>query len=273
MFKKYLILTLLILGFTFQISFAESIKFKSTQKGIDGNPLLLTGVLTKPEGHGPFPAIVLLHGWCGPEFGKPRSTAWSSRLVDWGYVTLQLDSFGSRNVSNDCSDKTELFLLSLASVKDAYDAKDYLAEIPYIDRNRIALLGWWLGGHTSLYVLSKQIKPQSKETPFKAGIAFYPYCDMPLYNLNAPLLILIGEFDDLTLAKWCSEMMPPEQSDLEIILKIYSGAYHDFDWEGTDELYEGHRLLYDPIAAQNAIIQVKSFLAKHLKGILHKNSD
>ena len=265
MFQKYLILILLILGFTFQISFAGNIKFKSTSKGKDGNPLLLTGVLTKPEGHGPFPAIVLLHGWCGHEFGKPRSESWSSRLVDWGYATLQFDSFGPRNVSNDCSDKTELFLLSLACVQDAYDAKDFLAKLPFIDRNRIALLGWSLGGHTSLYVLLKPIKSQNKETPFKAAIAFYPYCDMPLYNLNAPLLLLTGESDDLHQAKWCSEMMPSEPPDLEIILKIYPGAYHDFDWEGMDEVFEGHRLLYDPIAAKDSIVQVKSFLAKHLK--------
>ena len=63
----------------------------------------------------------------------------------------------------------------------------------------------------------------------------------------------------------CSEMMPSEQSDLEINLKIYPGAYHDFDWEGMDAIYEGHRLLYDPVAAKEAINQVKSFLAKHLK--------
>jgi dienelactone hydrolase len=51
----------------------------------------------------------------------------------------------------------------------------------------------------------------------------------------------------------------------EVILKVYPGAYHDFDWEGTDEIYEGHRLLYDPIAAKDAIVQVKSFLAKHFR--------
>jgi dienelactone hydrolase len=111
--------------------------------------------------------------------------------VDWGYVTHQLDSFNPRNASNDCSDKTYAFSMALARVKDAYDAKNHLSELQFIDLNRIALLGWSHGGWTALYALLKQIKPQIKETPFKAGIAFYPYCDMPLYNLNAPLLILI----------------------------------------------------------------------------------
>ena len=68
--KKCLILIFIILGLTFQISFAENIKFKSTSKGKDGNPLLLTGVLAKPGGSGPFPAVVFLHGWCGHEFDK-----------------------------------------------------------------------------------------------------------------------------------------------------------------------------------------------------------
>jgi dienelactone hydrolase len=265
--KKCLILLLLILGFTLQTSFAENITIKSTSKNKDGSPLILTGVLTKPEGNGPFPAVVLLHGWCGHEFGKPRSEAWSNRLVKWGYVTLQLDSIGPRNASNDCSDKTYAFSMALARVKDAYDAKNHLSKLPIIDRNRIALMGWSHGGWTALYALLKQIKPQNKVTPFKAGIAFYPYCDMPLYNLNAPLLILIGESDDWTQAKYCTEMVPPEQSDFEITLKIYPGAHHDFDWEGMDReagFFGGHRMLYDPIAAKDSIIQVKSFLAKHL---------
>ena len=87
---------------------------------------------------------------------------------------------------------------------------------------------------------------------------------MPLYNLNAPLLILIGESDEMFQVKYCTEMMPSEQPDLEITFKIYPGAHHDFDWEGMNKVYEGHRMLYDPIAAKDAIIQVKSFLAKHL---------
>jgi hypothetical protein len=32
-----------------------------------------------------------------------------------------------------------------------------------------------------------------------------------------------------------------------------------------DGTYEGHRKLYNPLAAQDATIQIKSFLANHLK--------
>ena len=40
--------------------------------------------------------------------------------------------------------------------------------------------------------------------------------------------------------------MPSEPTEHEVVLKIYPGAYHDFDWEGMDEFYKGHGLLYDP---------------------------
>jgi dienelactone hydrolase len=265
MYKKYLIIIMLLFGFIVQISFADSVKFKSNSKGKDEMPLMLTGILTEPEGDGPFPAVALLHGCSGLQGSKSRSELWSNRLVNWGYVTLQIDSFGPRNVSSICADYSQILGMSFARAQDAYDAKDFLSKLPFVDRNRISLLGWSHGGMTVLTALIKKIKPQNRQIPFNSAIAFYPYCDTSLINLNAPLLILIGEIDDWTPPKLCSAMMPPEQSSPEVILKIYHGAYHDFDWEGMDEIYEGHRLLYDPIAAADAIDQVKYFLAKHHK--------
>jgi dienelactone hydrolase len=263
--QRYIIAVALMVGFTFQVVFAETVIFQSTSKGKDGKPIKLTGILTKPEGNGPFPAVILLHGCSGVEDGKVRNEAWSNRLVKWGYVTLQVDSFGPRNISNICTDDFELFAMSLIRTQDAYDAKVFLAGFPFVDLNRIGVLGWSHGGWTSLNVASRQIKPQDSETAFKAAVAFYPYCEMVPNNFNAPLLILIGEWDDWAKAKSCSEMIQSKPTKPEIILKIYPGAYHDFDWEGVDEIYVGHRMLYDPIATQDAIIQVKSFLAKHLK--------
>ena len=73
MFKKYLILTLLILGFISRIGFAENIIFKSSTKDKDGKQLILNGILKKPDGDGPFPAVVLLHGAGGFEDSKPRT--------------------------------------------------------------------------------------------------------------------------------------------------------------------------------------------------------
>ena len=58
--------------------------------------------------------------------------------------------------------------------------------------------------------------------------------------------------------------MPPKKNGHETILKIYPGAHRDFDFEGIDETYGGHKYRYDPEATEDAISQVKTFLTKHL---------
>jgi len=123
MFKSITIMVLLSFGIAAQISFAENIEIKSDIKDGYGKPVMQTGILTKPEGNGPFPAVVLLHGCGGIQDGNTRSEAWSKRLVNWGYTTLQVDSFGPRGVKSVC-DKPGRLIPDRA--RDAYNAKSFL---------------------------------------------------------------------------------------------------------------------------------------------------
>src|SRR5262245_24930116 len=54
----------------------------------------LDGYLLKPEGAGPFPAAVLMHGCAG--IIPSIDGVWAERLRDWGYATLLVDSFATR---------------------------------------------------------------------------------------------------------------------------------------------------------------------------------
>lgn len=232
---------------------ADIVTFKSTQTTPAGTPLMLTGKLTKPQGDGPFPAVVLLHGCNGI---REYYDVWAERLASWGYVTLQVDSFGPRGLSKACGDSNMVFKRTY----DAYDAKSYLGGLPFVDPKRIGVMGWSQGGSTTLTVLD-----QKRDDSFRSAVAIYPYCNLMLFDLNAPLLILIGEKDDWTPAVSCSMRMRSVQIGHEVILKIYLDSHHGFDWEGIDTLIEGHRVLFNPAALGDAIIQVKAFLAKHLK--------
>ena len=82
---------------------------------------------------------------------------------------------------------------------------------------------------------------------------------------KGPFFILIAKADDWSPASNCSYMMPAAETEHEVILKIYPGVYHGFDWKGKNSVVKGHRVLYDPVAAADAIVQVRYFLAKHLK--------
>jgi dienelactone hydrolase len=54
--------------------------------------LLLPGHLYRPDGPGPFPAVVALHG-CGGI--GPHLHRWAQTLQQWGYVALLVDSFST----------------------------------------------------------------------------------------------------------------------------------------------------------------------------------
>ncbi len=241
----------------------DTVSFQGTAVPGVNKALTLTGRLKKPDGGGPFPAVVLLHGCGGIQPG--RDHRWAERLSSWGYVTLQVDSLGPRGISSVCtySGSDAVDILD-ARVNDAYEAKKYLAGLPFVDRKRIAVMGWSHGGSTILEVVYKE-----KENPFRSAIAFYPSCRRRLTGLNAPLLILIGDADDWTPAGKCIGMMPPEKEAFDVTLKVYPGAYHAFDIVGVNSNVWGskgmHHLQYQPEAEADSLVQVKSFFEKRLK--------
>jgi dienelactone hydrolase len=165
---------------------AEVVNFKSTAD----HSLTLEGKLTKPSGVGPFPALVLLHG-CGG-ISRQRDDVWAKRLADWGYAALQVDSFGPRRESNICASRALLNDFVPLRVGDAYAAKSFLAGLPMVDPDRIAIMGWSHGGSSTLAAISPRTwgRAQKPDSPFRAAIAFYPYCGERLDRSESPLLIL-----------------------------------------------------------------------------------
>ena len=251
---------------------AENVSFKGTTKIASGDFITLTGKLTKPQGDGPFPAVVLMHGCAG--IGKANDD-WADKLASWGCVALEVDSLGPRGLVDICANVVQLPFHMRAY--DAYDAKSYLSGLPFVDRNRIGLMGWSHGGCGTLASVSKsnyvalaafvktKSEPPIEWVPFRAAVAFYPYCAGQLDDSNAPLLILSGELDTWCPAALCKKNMPSGKTANEVILKIYPGAYHGFDYVGVDVVKGKHRLAYNPAAFADSIIQVKEFFAKQMK--------
>lgn len=65
-----------------------------------GKTLELPGTLNKPNGSGPFPALILLCGSEGLTHPAPpaalQHAKWVDLVVGWGYVALGLDSHAPR---------------------------------------------------------------------------------------------------------------------------------------------------------------------------------
>jgi dienelactone hydrolase len=262
MLRKMIIALMLVFWIPVTASPAEMVTFKGTGTAAEPDPLMLTAKLTKPDGDGPFSAVVMLHG-CGGILLK-RDNPWAKRLSNWGYLALQVDSFSPRGITSVCADRSSNSRFVPKRVRDAYDAKDYLSGLSFVDRNRIAVMGWSHGGWTTLSILSEK-----ERDPFRAAIAFYPWCNVPMADLNASLSILIGDADDWSPAQRCVSRMPSDKSTHEVTLKVYPDAHHGFDGKGLDRRVQGvtgpHRLVYNEKAADDAIVRVKDFLEKYLK--------
>ncbi len=153
MYKKCLILIALILGLAFQICFAESLTIDSSMTTGDGQQLTLPDILKKPNGKGPFPAVIIITGCSRKYFNNIREITWADLLVSWGYVTIQPDSWNPRNDDGVCTQAEYYRIPSMAMVRaqDAFDTKAFLATQPYVDPHRIAIMGWSHGGWQRLY--------------------------------------------------------------------------------------------------------------------------
>jgi dienelactone hydrolase len=264
---------ILIIGTVTLAAAADTVTFQGTTKTKAGDFVMLKGKLTKPQGDRTFPAIVMLHGCRGID---KCQDVWAEKFASWGYVALQVDSFTPRGAENVCP--TPFLVPFPARIQDAYDGKSYLAGLRFVDRNRIAVAGWSLGGALTLGAVSPRnyaawatlnmtYFARKPAPPFQAAVAFYPWiCVAQLNDTEAPLLILTGEPDVVAPVAFLKTNMPTGKTGHEVILKVYPGAYHTFDAEGVDITSPtGVRYKYDPAATADAIVQVREFLAKHMK--------
>jgi dienelactone hydrolase len=205
---------------------------KITFASADATATQITGHLYRPDGPGPFPAVVALHG-CGgllTKTGRPqkRDLDWAERLTAAGYAVLFPDSFNPRGVPQVCTLKqAERPVVPFDRAFDASAAADWLAAQPFIDKNRLALLGWSHGGSTVLWAARAGGAPKTAE--FKTAIAFYPGCRVPLeretWKPRLQLKILIGSADDWTPPEPCRALAAKHN----VPIVEYAGAYHGFD--------------------------------------------
>ncbi|WP_037172189.1 dienelactone hydrolase family protein, partial [Rhizobium sp. Pop5] len=185
-----------------------------------GAPLL--GYLTRPEGSGPFAAIVVMHGCEGMRLSI--KDLWPKRLMSWGYVVLVVDSFTTRNIQDTCQSQLP------NRVFDAYGALNFLSKQSFVDAQRVALMGFSVGGTATLEGTKVEGNEQLMDHKFKAAVAYYPACAGNQGDATVPILILSGDRDNWSPADPCKKRLANlSDNSPPIELDIYKGVYHDFD--------------------------------------------
>lgn len=224
----------------------------------------LVASLVLPEGPGPHPAIVMLHGCSGLQPSVSRSLQDHAQVFrQHGYASLIVDSFGPRGKSEAvCRSEDELARARLYRVFDAFDAKRHLQARPDIDPDRIYLLGQSNGGSVAIAASQAGRIPDDQQ-PFTATVAFYPYCRTLTWGREvSPVLVLTGALDDWTPPQICQFAAEQDTSGMLRTI-VYPGAHHSFDLDIDLQTYAGHTVGGNWSATSRARQEILSFLETH----------
>ncbi len=196
----------------------------------------LKALLYRPEGNGPFPAVVGLHNCAGL---TNRSGVTGSRYLDWGarlaksgFAVLLPDSNGSRGLGSQCAVRRGGLRVDRERVADANAARVWLQQQSWVDPNRVSLMGWSSGAIAVLWTV--RTPAAAGDGPdFRSAVALYPGCRRlaaTAWSARVPTLILIGRSDDQASAATCEQMVAGARGrSARVQIHVYPGAHHDFD--------------------------------------------
>jgi carboxymethylenebutenolidase len=218
-----------------------------------GKGLMIKGFQAWPQKPGPFPAVIILHEWWGLNSHIQDLTF---RLAQHGYVALAVDQYSRLGglVTGDPAHAAQLMakIDRTHLVQDLNAASAYLNFQDYVKGNRIAVLGFCMGGSNALiYACARR--------QLRAVVAFYGKVPLEsLAGLYCPVLYHQAETDD-----WITEQEVAALSATLTARKVpceihkYPGTSHAFFNDTRPEVYK-------PDAAEEAWSRTLAFLDQHI---------
>jgi carboxymethylenebutenolidase len=214
----------------------------------------VVGFWARPEGKGPFPAVLVIHEWWGlDDFVKDQTRA----LAKEGYVALAVDLYrGKSTASQEEAHQLMMGLPEERAVQDIKAAIDFLAKHPGVRKDAIGVIGWCMGGKYAW-------KAAVEDARVAAVVGYYglpPQDAAAIKKIKAPVLGNFGGEDkgpSPDQAKAFEAALKKQGTPVDI--KIYEGAGHAFanpanPWKG-----------YREAAAKDAWERTLAFFDKHLK--------
>ncbi|MEZ5893558.1 MAG: prolyl oligopeptidase family serine peptidase [Parvularculaceae bacterium] len=230
--------------------------------------------IVTPEGDGPFPIVMLLHGCAGVR--PPFLHQWADVSAQAGYAAVIVDSNNPRGFHrNDgldivCKGKA---LLGQERAGDIVAVFNLLKDDPRLDLSRLVVAGWSHGAWTTLDFLTmdgKTKKPagldvSGAEWPrIEAAIFVYPYCGVGVLTRfraltqRPKMLALIAGDDEIVEEELCIDYFGRlKKSGGDVEVTVYPDANHVFD---DPYLAPEDLRLYNAADHADATARVSAFL-------------
>lgn len=196
-----------------------------------GKIVSLGGELRLPGlGDEKVPVVFLVHG-IGGLF--PVHFEWVDTLTRWGFGVFIPDHLSGRGIAPMTPE--DYMLSGGARMVDVYRALSRLLKHPRGDPDRMAIMGFSMGGYVTL--LSAQERFRRYAPPdfrFAAHIAVYPACKVRLRDdtrVTGRLIRLFhGTADDWTPVEPCRLLVADlRKAGADVMLTEYPGATHAYD--------------------------------------------
>lgn len=233
--RVLLIFMVVSLGYSWQECFSE----EYSEVVFPSGELRLKGHLCKPDGAGPFPAVVYHHGGFGEVIGgAPEETC--RALAKVGFVGFS--PIRRKEISLD------------GNLQDALAAMDHVKELSFVDQNRLGILGFSRGGLLALIAATRR-------SDLKAVVLMAPAPGRghlgrvlsEVGKVSTPVIIMVSENDTV-------------QADHVGLAYQVKGALESAGKPVQFILYptyqrDGHRMFFEVGAYWK---DVESFLQEHL---------
>src|SRR5437868_11379369 len=190
------------------------------------------GIVYTPAGKGPFPGIIVIHEWWGlNDWVKEQA----SKLADQGYVTLAIDLYRGK-VATTPNEAHEIMrgVPEDRAKRDLHAAFEFLKSQANVKKDRIASIGWCMGGGYSLDVALQ-------EPTLAADVINYGHLavdENSLKKINSPILGIFGGKDrgiPVEDVKKFEQILKQLGKKVEIV--IYPEAVHGFENPNNKEVY------------------------------------
>jgi carboxymethylenebutenolidase len=218
--------------------------------GPDGD--MLPGYLARPEGDGPFPAVIVLQEWWGLNEHIKDVTR---RFAQEGYVALAPDLYkGVVATEPDEARKLVMELDMPAAVAEIGSAADFLLAQEYVSGEQVAVMGFCMGGRLTLMAALDD----AGTGRYGAAVAFYgsPLTPDEAATVETAVLGLYGADDGgIPVAEVQAMQAAFDAAGVVNEIVIYDGAPHSF--------FNDTRESYRPEAAADAWQRTLAWLSEH----------
>lgn len=206
----------------------------------------------------PKPAVLVFHDWTGcNDFAHEKA----ERLADMGYVGFAADMYGNGRLGTSVDEKMALMQplmgdrsLLLSRARAAYDA---VIDLPEVDGDRVAAIGFCFGGLCALDLA------RSGVPSLLGAVSFHGLLQAPDFknalNPSTKILALHGYDDPMVppdqVKEFCAEMT---QAEVDWQVHMYGNTKHAFSNPKANNKELG--TIYNPVAEERSLQAMTNFL-------------